>query len=233
MPLQNDHPGSLPRQQLIGLIEKIRGLSLVTEEHMLGTSPTLHEITAHHESSHAVTAVKLGVAFESVEMDPYQYTGTSGANAGGLRFAECFDAMLHSRNPADAADREEIEYLVIVAIAGEAGQAFLEKRPCDLRRPTASGDYAVAMLMTNWLFPKAADRDAFIERQTSVACKLVSNRIWDRQIGCVASQLRFLNEMSHDAVVAKMKIRGSVRARWSMKAKRKQKGLKKISNASI
>jgi hypothetical protein len=224
MPSKNDDLILSSREKLTEMGERIRPLSQASEEQMLGSSPTPYELTAHHESSHAVTAVKLGIVFDYVSVSLYLYTARSGDNIGGLHFAQDFAAMLHARNPASAADREEIENLVVVAIAGEAGQAFLEQRECDMKLASASGDLAIVMLLANWLFADTAERNAFIGRQTIAACELVSNRVFSRQIECVATILPILCEMSYDAVVARMKIRGPVRARRAMRAKRKNNG---------
>jgi hypothetical protein len=156
---------------------------------MSNNLPPWHQITAHHEASHAVTAVKLGVAFDYVAMIVYQYTATLGDDVGGLHFAQDFDTMLRARNPASPADRLQIENLAIVAFAGEAGQAFLEKRECDVRLASARGDYEIVVKLANWLFTNAANRDAFIARQTLAAWEMVRDPVCDRQIECVAIQL--------------------------------------------
>ena len=167
---------------------------------------SVYELTAHHEASHAVAAVTLGVEFVYVEMSVYQYRANSGENVGGLHFREDFEAMLAARDPANPADRQEIEKLAVIAIAGEAGGAFLEQRDCDMRLPSACGDYAIVMMLANWLHTDAADRNAFVERQTSRARELVSDPVCHSQIECVATLLRTVHQMSYDAVVARMEI---------------------------
>jgi hypothetical protein len=108
----------------------------------------------------------------------------------------------------NADDRKTIENVVIVAIAGEAGQAALERRSCDLRLPSAEGDYEFVMKLANWLYADPADRDAFIERQQAAACKLVSDPVCTRQIRCVAKQLNVLTELTYDQVIEWMDLTG-------------------------
>jgi hypothetical protein len=171
---------------------------------MFGSSPTPYEQTAFHEASHAVAAVRLGVTFERVTMSVYQCTAREGDTVGGLHLATEYRRLLNVSGPADAADRPKIENLVIVAIAGEAGQARMEQRPCDMGLDSAKGDYEIVKQLAGLLYADPADRDAFIERQKVAAWELVSESLCYRQIECVAGQLRVPLELSFDAVVGWM-----------------------------
>lgn len=189
------------------VLKQLEVLRRDAETKMLGISPTLHQVTAHHEASHAVAAVKLGIRFHEVRISIYQYMAEPGDIIGGLVFTQSFDDVLQASDPANAADRQRIENLMIVVIAGEAGQAFLEQRDCDIRVQSAEADYYIAMKLATWLFPDPADRDAFIKRQMIAASELVSDPLCDSQIDCVANQLTVLLELAYDDVVRWMKIR--------------------------
>jgi hypothetical protein len=171
---------------------------------MLGTAPTAHEVSAYHEASHAVAAVTLGVAFSHVYMHVYQHTAQPGDIVGGLHLAAAFRALLQTGEPANADDRRKSEQLAIVAIAGEAGQAVFEERPCDIRQESAEGDFEIVKKLAGKLYAESAERDAFIERQTQAACELVNDPLRIYQIEYLASQLKILLELTYDSVVEAM-----------------------------
>lgn len=164
-----------------------------------------YDVTAYHEASHAVAAVNLGVKFDYVEIRLYQHTARLGDIVGGLHLTPEF-ADLRTKDPANADDRTKVEKLAIVAIAGEAGQAILEQRACDLRLPSAEGDYEIVTRLADWLYTDPADRDAFIERQTVAACELVSDPLCYQQVECLADQLKLPLELSYNSVLYWMKL---------------------------
>jgi hypothetical protein len=170
---------------------------------MFDTPPTRSEVTAYHEASHAVAAVKLGVKFTHIEMSVYQYSARQGDIVGGLHLTPEF-AELYSKGPANTDDRKKAENLAIVAIAGEAGQARLEQRNCDLYLSSAEGDLEFVRKLAAWLFADPVERGDFIERQKIAACELVSDLVCFRQIESVAMQLKDLLSLTYDTVVQRM-----------------------------
>jgi hypothetical protein len=172
----------------------------------LGDSPSKFDVTACHEASHAVAAVTLEISVEYVEMDCCQLSRRKGDIVGGLHLTPEFNALLLTGNPPDAADRDKLEKLAIVAIAGEAGQAVLEGRECDIRTESAEGDYEMVERIARKLYDDLADRDAFIKRQTDAANKLVNHPLHSSQIESVARHMKIMRDLSYDNVVGRMQI---------------------------
>jgi hypothetical protein len=163
------------------------------------------DVTAYHEASHAVAAVKFGIAFINVEILAHQHFVPRGDNLGGLHLVQDIDKMLEVAGPANAPDRQQLKNLAIVALAGEAGQAVFENRECDIRLPSASGDYGMVEKVAKRLYSDTADREAFIEEQTAAARELVSDPTCEDQIRLVASRLKIAYDLSYDNIAALMK----------------------------
>ena len=62
-------------------------------------------------------------------MSLYQHTARVGDIVGGLHLTPEFGVVLDGGDPANAVDRQKMENLAIVVIAGEARQALLETWP--------------------------------------------------------------------------------------------------------
>jgi phosphoheptose isomerase len=196
----------LSQEQMVRMLEQLKASQQQAIRSMLGEGPSLSEVTAHHEASHAVTAVHLGIEFDHVYMSIYQHTAQAGDIVGGLSLPATFRSILETSDPANEADQEMMEKLVKVAIAGEAGQAVLEQRACDMRQLSAEGDYEIVQRLARKLYPDKADRVAFVERQIKAAQELVSDRLCNRQIESVAMLLRNLHEVSYLGVVERMEL---------------------------
>jgi hypothetical protein len=206
MQSENDDLRSLTPEQEAERAKRVPRL-LTSDEQIWSYEPTPHEVTAFHEASHAVAAVKLGIAFTHISMSFYQYLARPGDDIGGLHLAKDIDVTLRESDPANAEHRDYIARLAVVVIAGEAGQAMLEERECNMRLPSAAGDYQILKRLASWMHSDAAEQEAFRTQQTQTACELVCDRICDQQIYSVACRLRTPFELGYDQVVATMKWR--------------------------
>jgi hypothetical protein len=163
--------------------------------------PDIWESTAYHEAGHAVAAVLLNVRFSLVGMENHIYTRENQENLGGIGFDEAPPHRQPDFDPGNPGHRQAAANLVVVALAGEASQSFLEERECDIRQPSAEGDYELVLECANLLHADLAARAAFIEDQERAACKLVREPSCGRRIKAVADTLRLRKRMSYSDVV--------------------------------
>jgi len=162
--------------------------------------PALVESSAHHEASHAVAAVALNIRFDYVELSAYQWTSKPGSNLGGVIFDELHPDRPPDFEPGNPVHQQTLERWVVVALAGEAGESFLEERACDILRWSAEGDYKAAMRWGKLLHADPRACDAWIEEQERVACNLVREPLRERQISAVANHLKVKRELTYAAV---------------------------------
>ncbi len=200
MPVRKNDGQPLSPEAMKEIIERFEAARRRAEASVVDDSPSAFERTGHHEASHAVMAVRMGIPFEYVAMSIYQDIAKPGDIIGGLHLTPEF-ARLLACDPAIADDRRKLEQLMLVVLAGEAGQALLEQRPCNIRLGSAQGDYEIALKLARKLYPDPADSLAFIEQQTRVACEMVAEPLCTRQIECVAGQMHTPLELSYAQVV--------------------------------
>ena len=110
-----------------------------------------------------MAAVTLRVPFNYVNIIGLYMSAAAGDNVGSLSLTPEYGLLLQDSDPPDAIDRQKMENLVIVAIAGEAGQADLERRSCDIKRCSAKGDLDCVKKLTSRLYDDPVERDAFIK----------------------------------------------------------------------
>jgi hypothetical protein len=117
---------AIPAARAAEIVQQLEAVRLIAQDTIAGKVPTEYESTSFHECSHAVAAVALGIPFEYVEMNVYQHSAARSDDEGGLHLMPEWMVVLKDGDPQNRVDREKLERLAIVAIAGEVCQAVLD-----------------------------------------------------------------------------------------------------------
>jgi hypothetical protein len=159
--------------------------------------PTPWESTAHHEAGHVVAAVTLNIKFRCVMMSNHVFVDKQESNLGGVVFDEGLPFRLADFDPGDPVHRQVAENWVLLALAGEASQSFMEARECDILLPSAEGDHEVVVTCATLLHADPSARDAFIESQKLAACNFVREPLREHQIRAVATNLQVTRQLAY------------------------------------
>jgi hypothetical protein len=158
--------------------------------------PTLVELAAHHEASHAVAAVTLDIKFKAL------FIGDHDAYEGGMEFEETKPYLIADFSRDDAAHRRETEAWMLLALAGEAGEAYAADRPFDLQRPSAEEDVRIAFMCAWRLTDDVGEVKKLLFKHIANAVDFVRTPLRERQISVVANELAFMKRLPYLTVSA-------------------------------